>query len=192
MIKCFCFRIFVLKQHLAELCLKLHYKIEKQKATKLCTHSLEGFHCHHKQTNTFLNILDRFPGLTGLHLPWGVEPLQVELIITIPSPTITHDQIVASLLSSPNTDFLLFCLNVSLFLFLLLSFFIWSAWATRVIVAVRSNSLCDFNQVGVCKLQCLLQCWPCKLVWPISRLQSRTLYHHSSISSGSSGSCRLL
>jgi len=149
MIKCFCFRIFVLKQHLAELCLMLHYNIEKQKATKLCTHSLEGFHCHHKQTNTFLNILDRFRGLTGLHLLWGVEPLQDELIITIPSPPIVHDQIVASLLSSPNTDFLLFCFILSLFLSLLLSFFI-SAWATPVIVAVRSNSLCHFNQVGVC------------------------------------------
>lgn len=105
---------FVLKQHLAELCLKLHYKIEKQKATKLCTHSLEGFHCHHKQTNTFLNILDRFPGFTGLHLPWGVLTRWADHNYS--PPPIAHDQIVASLLSSPNTDFLLFlfeCLPLS-------------------------------------------------------------------------------
>ncbi len=134
MIKCFCFRILFLGQHLAELCLMRHYKIEKKKkATKLCTHSLGGLHCHHKQTNILI-YRDKFPGLTGLHLPWGIEPLHDELIITIPSPPIAHDQIVASLLSSPNTHFLLFWLNLSLFLSLPLSFFI-SAWPTPVIVA---------------------------------------------------------
>jgi len=190
----------------------VHYNIEKQKATKLCTHSLEGFHCHHKQTNTFLNILDRFPGLTGLHLLWGVEPLQDELIITIPSPPIAHDQIVASLLSSPNTDFLLFCLILSLFLSLL-SLFSYQHGPLQLLLQSAPIALAILTKWGVCIMamsstvlqsgpidfailtkwgsvlwQCLLQCWPCKLVWPISRLQSRTLYR----SSGSSGSCRLL
>ncbi len=130
----------------------LHYKIEKQKATKLCTHSLEGLHCHHKQTKnkTSLNILDRFPGLTGLHLAWGVEPLQDEPIITIPSPPIADHQIVASLLSAPNTDFLLFCLNLSLFLSLLPSLFFHISMGHSSYCCSQVRYLCHFNQVGVC------------------------------------------
>jgi hypothetical protein len=99
MIQCFCFRIFVLKQHLAKLCLicyitKLKNKRQQNSAP---TTAWRASIVITNKTNTFLNILDRFPGLTGLHLPWGVEPLQDELITSIPSPPIAHVQIVASL-----------------------------------------------------------------------------------------------